>query len=490
MTRTSILFTLAVVAFTTTASADPEVATTEPRGSGAPEVTPPPPPPTPPPRGRDVTAADVANAPLPGFESGRLDELDSDSTLRVIGRGALFPPKILADVALWPIHGALWANERYDLENLYYRTFFNADRTIGLFPTAAYESGYGLSAGAGFVHRDVFGEHERLSLQATSGVVVGVTSIVDTRGSFRTGDRLGWLELGIEGNYDHRPGRDFYGIGNGDLTVAGATPIDPRTNETAVQARYSYQETRGLVFADARLVGALHLRTTGALTDLAFGRGDRGVAIDDAYDPTGLVGFGGVRHAYGELALRYDQRHRATTWEPNGLYSRGLLATAFAGRVHRLDSGTDFWRYGFEAQQFLRLGIGPRVLVVRVHGDAVSGTRGEVPFTELPALGGQEFLRGYPFERFRDRVAALGTVEYDWDLSHLLAASVFVDAGRVFPSLGDLGVDHLRVGYGAALALYKGSGFLLQGSLASSIDGGLFLSVAFNPVFDARPRWR
>lgn len=81
----------------------------------------------------------------------------------------------------------------------------------------------------------------------------------------------------------------------------------------------------------------------------------------------------------------------------------------------------------------------------------MSGTRDQVPFTELPMLGGSSFLRGYPFERFRDRAAGFGSVQYQWDVSHILDAYLFADAGRVFPSIANVTLHGLRVGYGIEL---------------------------------------
>ena len=51
-------------------------------------------------------------------------------------------------------------------------------------------------------------------------------------------------------------------------------------------------------------------------------------------------------------------------------------------------------------------------------------------------------------------------------------------------------VDHLRMGYGVALQVYSESAFLFEASVASSIDGGLFINLTFNPTFDAQERWR
>ena len=61
------------------------------------------------------------------------------------------------------------------------------------------------------------------------------------------------------------------------------------------------------------------------------------------------------------------------------------------------------------------------------------GEIGEVAFTQLPQLGGIPSLRGYARERFRDRIAVTGSIEYEWDLGRHTYASLFVDAGRVMP---------------------------------------------------------
>ena len=73
-----------------------------------------------------------------------------------------------------------------------------------------------------------------------------------------------------------------------------------------------------------------------------------------------------------------------------------------------------------------------------------------------------------------------------------MSASLFADAGRVFGSLDDFGIGHMRVGYGIAFSGHTEHIFGFRGSLASSIDGGLFLSLSFNQVFalDERVRRR
>jgi hypothetical protein len=309
----------------------------------------------------------------------------------------------------------------------------------------------------------------------------------------RSGDRLGGhLGLELVGQYELRPREPFAGIGNHDDSTRPAAPVDPSVDPTAVDTRYRERIARVAGVIDLRLIDDVHLRSASELTDRRFSTTDTGVPIEAIYDPSMIVGYDGVRSLYSELELRLDSRRRFSPYEPRPFYSVGSLAAVFGGRIHRLDHAPDYWRYGIDLQHFVRLADGPRVLAMRLRGEAVSGSRSEVPFTELPQLGGADDLRGYPADRFRDRVLALGTLEYEWDLSAVVSASVFVDAGRVFPSLGEIGADHMRVGYGLAFQAHTENSFGFRGSIASSVDGGVFFTLSFNPVFalDERVRRR
>jgi len=434
----------------------------------------------------EPTAADVAGAPVPGQESGRLDRVDGgDGAPRLIGRGFLLLPRLAVQAALAPIRAGVWANERYRLRDRAREAMFNEAGTMGLYPTVGYLSGYGVTVGARFVHRDLLGARERVAVSAMTGGRLRQAF----GASLRTGDRLGErVQLELKGEYDRRGRERFYGIGNGDEAMAPLAPIDALTDPTAVEARYDQQLLRASAIAEVRIARDLRLLGSGALTDLAIDRGAGGASIDEIYQVDSLIGRRGVRHAYSELELRWDGRRGGSPWGPRPIYTGGSFAGLYGGRVHRLDGGADFWRYGVEAQHFLRLGRGLRVLAARAHVEAVSGARDEVPFFELPQLGGAKLLRGYATERFRDRIAAVGSLDYAWELSRLFSARLFTDAGRVYASADELALAGLRLGYGLGIDAHTKTSFWLRTSLASSIDGGVFLSLAFESVFDVDRR--
>jgi hypothetical protein len=431
----------------------------------------------------EPTAADVAGAPVPGQESGRLDPIDGgDSPARLIGRGFLFLPKVAIQAVIAPVRAGIWANEQYHLRDRAHGVMFNEPGTIGLYPRIGLESGYGVNLGARFVHRDLFGGREHLGLAASTGGRFRRAFEV----SLRSGNRFGeHLRLALKGEHERRPKERFYGLGNRDEVPAPMAPLDPLDGgPAAVEARYRQQLLRGTAIADVRLTDELHVFASGALTDFEVGRSEDGPAIDEVYLPGSLVGWEGTRHAYSELELRWDSRRALSSWEPKPIYSGGWLASVYGGRVHRLDEGPDFWRYGADLQRFVRLARGPRVLAARAHVEAVSGARGEVPFFELPELGGSKLLRGYDTERFRDRIAALASLDYQWDLSQMFSARLFTDVGRVYASADELALTGLRVGYGVGVDMHTRTSFWVRSSIASSIDGGIFLSLAFEPVFE------
>ncbi|MFT3697171.1 MAG: BamA/TamA family outer membrane protein [Kofleriaceae bacterium] len=445
-----------------------------------------------------LLAAQIASADPeapPVRMDGRVDPIDdTDSAGRALARTVLYVPRLAIDILWLPIHGAFYASDRYHITDLYYRVFYNANRTIGLVPTAVFVSGFGLSVGGRFVANDVLGDHEFVSFQATTGAAVGDSHREGYLFSVHTGDRFGKkFRLSASANYDRRPADPFDGIGNGErMTTAPAMPVDPNTNDTSVDTKYRYREERVALTANIKPIKELSINVTGALTDLHFEDSTQGTyRISQVYDTTKLSGFdSGVQHAYGELELRWDSRRRSSVWEPIHNYTQGQLVSVFGGRIDRLDGGRDFWRYGGEVQQFIRLAPGPRVLILRARATGVTGSRDDVPFTELAMLGGGDFLRGYDYNRFRDRVAALGSIQYEWDVSHFADAYIFTDVGRVYEAWDAVTLSGLRVGYGVGLDIHGESSFLFTVSVASSIDGGMLLNLAFNQPINGLQTWR
>src|SRR5690606_21206217 len=179
-----------------------------------------------------------------------------------------------------------------------------------------------------------------------------------------------------------------------------------------------------------------------------------------------------------------------TRFEPETIPSTGWLLSGFTGLATSIDGAkTNYVRNGIDLQRFIRFDDGPRLLALRLYGEEVRGNLQEVPFVDLPRLGGPLLLRGYERDRFRDRVLALGSAEYQFDLtSNMFAAFLFVDAGRVFPGLDDVTLEDLRVGYGGGIQMHTDNTYLGRFTIGSSIDGGVEVYVSFDPVYDPKAR--
>lgn len=431
----------------------------------------------------DHTAAEVAGAPRPGQESGMVAGKDGgDSAGRIFVRGVLFIPRAAFELAMAPIRAGVWAEYRYHIPDRVHSWFFDKTNTYGIYPTARFESDFGINAGARFVHRDLFGHNEHLSLFAGGGGRFQSVAQAGIRSGDLFGDRVAFEAEGI---YERRPKDRFFGVGNGSPERSAMIPIDPRVDDTSFETRYRKQIERVALVGDVRVVGGLHVRGAEALTDYSVGDSEMGTPISTVYDPNGLVGFdGGSRYFYHELELRWDDRGRGDKLEPASIPGVGGLTGVYLGRTQRLDGGPDYWRLGFDVQQLIRISSGPKVLLLRAHGEGVSLGREDVPFFDLPSLGGSRYLRGYPSDRFRDRVAAVGSAEYQWDLGRSFQAGLFADVGRVYPTVHHLSFDGLRMGYGLTAQWFGEKTMWIRATMASSIDGGIEFYLSFDPVTD------
>ena len=77
----------------------------------------------------------------------------------------------------------------------------------------------------------------------------------------------------------------------------------------------------------------------------------------------------------------------------------------------------------------------------------------DAPPQELSTLGGAELLRGYQENRFRDRVALFGQLEYRWQTWQRVGFAGFAGAGQVTDRVSRLALNELRFSVGAGLRI-------------------------------------
>ncbi len=441
-----------------------------------------------------VAAAAPAPAPRPDQASGVAQPDDPPATDRLlwIPRALLFLPRLAVWSVGQPIRGSAYAYERYDLAGRVREALFNVDGTFGVYPVAAYETGFGVTAGARLVHKDLLGDGERLKLRATFGGRYRQAYGINVRSGERFGKRVA---VELDASYERRPIERFYGIGNGDeVDAAPAMPLDPAMDERAIPSRFREDVVRNVMTIDARIAGALRARTSGALMLRSFAGTGGDDSIERGYRTDRLAGWeSGVRNLYLEHELVYDSRRPTSIYQSRALDATGWLASVHVGRAAGIGGDrSDFFAYGGELQRYFDLYDGSRVLALRALAKAIGGsdgrTDGKIAFVDLPRLGGSEHLRGYPGGRFRDRAIALATAELTWDLGNYVAAYTFVDAGRAWRSLVDVRADGLRVGFGGGVQLHTRSSFVARVQVAGSRDGDVAVELVLSPAFGRRER--
>jgi hypothetical protein len=372
-----------------------------------------------------------------------------------VGRRLLWIPRAILFLPRWavwgvaqPVRGAAFAYEQYDVPGRWHDTFYTDGGGFGIYPTASYETGFGFTAGGRLVLQDMFGRGERIKARARFGGRFRQAYSVDVK----SGHRIPNAALEVGASYEQRPHERTWGIGN----------------DADLERRFEQDLIRGFGAAEFPLAGDLGARMSAALMLHSLPEHD-------------------VRNLRFETALIYDSRRPTSRFASRVIDATGWLVCVYAGGTKGIDGDPSaFTSYGGEVQRHIDLYQGTRVLALRVLVEAIDDS--VVSFIDLPRLGGTELLRGYPFGRFRDRALALATAEYTWDLGNFLAAYLFVDVGRVYPSLSELALEDLRMGYGGGVQLHSTTSYLGRVQLAASREGDVLLELVLAPAFRRRER--
>jgi hypothetical protein len=429
-------------------------------------------------RPAELTASDVADAPRPDAARNLVhDDRSGARHLLWVPRAILFVPKWGLWLAAAPVRGGLYSFEAYGLSERV-RRLFSGDGPVTIYPSVAREAGHGLTygVGAGVSHyvraNFLFGGEVRevYELQLKTHRLLGSEWELETAGQIHL----------LDDSY-------FFGIGNGDLEDAKVnTVIDARRNSTAVTTRFDQRIFRAELAAIWRPLRTLTLRPTSALIFKDFspinGTGGGRVDVGMVYNTASLVGYDeGVSYSYNELRAIYDDRRSTNPFVSLAQPSRGWKVEGFAGYAHGFDQDPSrYVRYGLDIQRYFDLYLGDRILLLRAYLEGVTADIGEVPFTELPRLGGSRLARGYLRNRFRDREVTELTAEYKYPISRTLAAFVFVDEGAAWRKLTDFDPTELHPSYGGGIQIHTASLFLTR-FLVGVGDDGFTFHLSFSP---------
>lgn len=432
----------------------------------APEVAPPPAP--------VITAVDGAarnyeQAPEPEHVRGLF-------IFDWLGTGASY----VVRVVVAPVRGVLYLQARYDLVTKIKDVFVNDAGTLGVYPDGSYETTFGLSYGARAFAKDLFGHDEELALSAKTGGAYRAAAQLKFEA-----DRLAGAPIYMKARarYEDSVNSYFAGIGNGPH-VEG---MDLAADASDVATRFAQKRVLGAVSTGV-VAGPFKLGGSLIFNHRTFGASDGSSdpSIEQVYDTSTLRGFDA---GFSNLELTADAE--LDTRDTKGPTQSGARIRAFVGGGS-LVQAADYAHYGAEAAYYLTPGWKRRTLIFRAVLEGVVDRDDDIPFTELPRLGGAMFLRGYHTDQFRDKIAGAGTLEYHYPIHNNVTGALFVEAGKVARTYDELlGEGRSRdwhIGYGGGLMFHTAKSIVIRTDLAYGDGLNFYLSTDVLDAFRNRER--
>jgi AAA family ATP:ADP antiporter len=292
---------------------------------------------------------------------------------------------------------------------------FGPDHKAGIVPVAFVDFGFKAAVGVYAFWNDAFLAGHDLQFHGTTGGADWLAGVLSERFPLGRSNTL-TVRLGAI----RRPDLLFYGLG----------PDTPESN------RSRFGETR--LAANARLGLPLwrssHIDADVGVRSVALHHGH--FAGEPSLEEQAATGAFAIPYGFdrGYTALGSRLSGVLDTRKPRPFPGSGYrlqLEVEEDSDVRRPESST-WLRYGASAGGFVDLNDRNRVLGVTLMTEFVDPLLGEVPFTELVALGGEGPMPGYRAGRLVDRSAAVATVDYHWPIWVWLDGMLQASAGNVF----------------------------------------------------------
>lgn len=245
-------------------------------------------------------------------------------------------------------------------------------------------------------------------------------------------------QIFLQTRFERRSDHPFYGLG-------------PRSGD-ADRARFGASDLRVQLGYSADFWRRSHVAVALGGRGYWFGEGGLGD------DPSLASAVAERRLQAPGLGLDYGaatQRAELVLDSRRELPRRGasLRAALFEESSLVLDvPGRSFLRAGGSLGTHIDLTGTRRVLDLGVHAEVAAPLRGELPFTEQIALGGDRYLLGFLGGRLLDRSATVFTAEYTWPIWVFLEGMLHAAVGNVF-GRGFDGFDPRAMRYSTGLGL-------------------------------------
>ncbi len=268
-------------------------------------------------------------------------------------------------------------------------------------------------------------------------------------------------------NYNYRPFRTYYGIGN----------------STSEADKSIYLDEVGAVEVAARLGPAgRSLQLLGGYDITSTRNGYNGSSPDllDVFTLAEAPGMSDASQALsygvgGDLALVADRVDPTS-----GVHGR------FEVRKLNSQGGGDFnlWQVHLEARGYIPVASKRRVVALRALHQSIDPVRDDaaIPFYRLPEAAGTTNFAAFSSRRFIDRHLVLAHAEYRWLIMDRLWALGLAEVGEVASSASRLRVADVHESYGGGLRFAFREGAVARLQIATGTDG-LRAALTFNGDF-------
>lgn len=276
--------------------------------------------------------------------------------------------------------------------------------------------------------------------------------------------------LGIEfvAGYASRPSDRFFGIGNDSL----------KNNESMFE---SQSRTVGLAI-EARVDSSWKVRAESGYRRVGVTRPRAVPYATEAFSSAEIPGLITPNPVITMTTHNFSVQ-RNTKDHPHVPASGGVQSIEAELNESRSGGNFSYWRYRADLQQYVPLSAdGRKVLAFRASAETNQEKAGnQVPFFDLPAIGGRSSVRGFEGRRFIDKSAMNVSAEYRYRIWRHFDWALFVDAGQVAPEVGDFGWDRFHKGYGMRFIAREGKHAVSVDVARSREAWGVY--VDFSPKF-------
>jgi hypothetical protein len=258
-------------------------------------------------------------------------------------------------------------------------------------------------------------------------------------------------------DYDYKPDRRYYGIGN-NTSKADLSYFLLSTTNAEAAVLFGVSPRR-------------QLRLVGGYSSMSPGSGYHGSPLLQNVFEISSVPYATQSTQELWYGLTSDFSRLDNTREPShGIDGRLDLRRAVGIR----SSDPDYYQWRAEVRAYVPVFARRRVIALRsvYSGVApVSGTTTIMPFYRLPESRGSSHFAGYSSDRYRDQQLMLARIEYRWPLIHALDVLALYELGEVAPSAGSFTLRAAHISFGGGLRAGIGDETAFRFELANSDEG-------------------